>query len=481
MTLYLLACATMSVHAETIVVALWPAEHVGVVTTDEAEAYYAAIASCLGGGDVRLLERKALRVAMDERDLALALDADASNQIYAQASKALKVDRAIVPTMSRIENDYILSLRLLALPSGATKSCSIRKTRVLARLSEVAREQAAEVLGTAPGSSGAPATEPPDRAASGPAEARDIQVDELRQLCQQARADSFFPMYWQRIEKIRSENPDVASAQLRHYYLTLVNLTARAATPPPGMVFVPGGYTPVQTSAGARKLWVEPFFIDRCEVSVRDFGGFLDASAKDVAKARKFRPITMNDPQLFQPNLPVTGISFEAAETFAVSRGKSLPTCLQWRRAAYGDDGRSYPCGDQSELPRCRLKSATQPSPLSAIDAGGDASAYGCLHMTGNVREWTRTWFAPALYAKASPDRPEEPAAGTLKIVAGGSWRTGADAASCESADKVKPGEAFDDVGFRCVAAFTLWDIARDPKRDTSRLGTPSPSGAGDQ
>ena len=74
--------------------------------------------------------------------------------------------------------------------------------------------------------------------------------------------------------------------------------------------------------------------------------------------------------------------------------------------------------------------------------------------MTGNVREWTATWFDRDLYAKTSADAPRDPDDGTLKVVQGGSWRTNADAAACDHHDKCKPNEAFDDVGFRCVQPF---------------------------
>jgi formylglycine-generating enzyme required for sulfatase activity len=78
--------------------------------------------------------------------------------------------------------------------------------------------------------------------------------------------------------------------------------------------------------------------------------------------------------------------------------------------------------------------------------------------MTGNVREWTCTWYDREAYSRTPADRPREPADGTLKIVKGGSWRTDASQAACRAFERFKPTEAFDDVGFRCVRPFTWSD-----------------------
>ena len=84
--------------------------------------------------------------------------------------------------------------------------------------------------------------------------------------------------------------------------------------------------------------------------------------------------------------------------------------------------------------------------------------------MTGNVREWTCTWYDPNAYSRTPADRPEEPRDGTLKAVKGGSWRTAAAPAACKATDRLKPTEAFDDVGFRCVRPFFLGDAPGFPR-----------------
>ena len=71
------------------------------------------------------------------------------------------------------------------------------------------------------------------------------------------------------------------------------------------------------------------------------------------------------------------------------------------------------------------------PAKLEPADRpGADKSPFDVLGMTGNAREWTCTWFAKEAYAKCSPEAPQEPDSGTMKLVKGGSFRTVAEKAA---------------------------------------------------
>jgi formylglycine-generating enzyme required for sulfatase activity len=78
-------------------------------------------------------------------------------------------------------------------------------------------------------------------------------------------------------------------------------------------------------------------------------------------------------------------------------------------------------------------------------------SPYGAMDMAGNVWEWVSDWYA-ADYYKASPARdPRGPGAGTLKVMRGGCWDSGAAnlRVSCRKAELPKAWA--DNVGFRCA------------------------------
>ena len=420
------------------------------VKVEEAESYYQAIVDQLATHkDVTVIERKELKLVLNELDLSAALGNDNAGQLYAKAAKNLQAKDVLIPSLCKVNDDFLLSLRMISVKNGATTVSSTRRIRVVAKFKDQAAVQVEQLF--SPQTSPALPPDQPDVPA----------IKEVRQACLDAKADKFFPALWQRAEKLREalkEGQD--SAGTVNYYVTLLHLAPRAANPPAGMVFIPGGYVTVNTSAGKRQLWVEPFFMDRCEVSVAEYAKFLEQtiSGADKNRLRGLTPITQNVEGFSSPELPVSGVSWNVADMFAKHRGRQLPTMPQWLRAAYGDSDREYPCGDVAACVKANLGDKKGLTCLAPADKPGvDESPFGVLGMTGNVREWTASWYAKDAYAKCPAETPEEPASGTMKLVKGGSFRTGPEKASRSApGDQCKCGEAFEDVGFRCAMPFFL-------------------------
>jgi hypothetical protein len=88
---------------------------------------------------------------------------------------------------------------------------------------------------------------------------------------------------------------------------------------------------------------------------------------------------------------PVTWVTRDMARTYAAWVGGRLPRDAEWTRAAQGDDGRTYPWGNQPpdatranfNVPQSDARTTT---PVGRYPAG--ASPYGLLDMAGNVWEW---------------------------------------------------------------------------------------------
>ncbi len=449
--------------AETSAVAFAPVQCGPRVTAAEAEAYYQAILEPLSGRkDLRLLERKQLKTLLQERDMGLLLNPEAANKAYSQMAKDALADMVIIPAICKIENDFILSLRMLDTRTGVTRLCGTRRTRLVTSFPKLAAAQSKELFDPEP----PPPSEAPSTETAPPQKDDEIVTSAaLRQACAAAKADKLFPSLWERAEKLQEKSAAVQRSP-QEYYLGLLNLCALATEPPPGMLFVPGGWVSVETSAGKRKLWIEPFFADRCEVTVAQYAKFVQAAQASEewrAKMKLLTPITRGVASLNQDDMPVTGVTFAAAEACAAWRGARLPTLLQWLRLSAGDDERAYPCG--AACKGINLKGADDGwetlAPAAAMEA--DVGPFGHVGLAGNVREWTATWIGPDAYSRTPADTPAEPATGTLKAQCGGSWRLAADQARCGVFGRGKPGEAADDIGFRCVMPFQF--SAQDPNK----------------
>ena len=138
--------------------------------------------------------------------------------------------------------------------------------------------------------------------------------------------------------------------------------------------------------------------IGRCEVSRGEYQKFLaDPLARTGWFANTQEPADATyipddwDRQRLLPELPVTGISWWAADAFARWAGGRLPRADTWRLVAAGREARIYPWGDNYDSAAAVTADLPRPG-LRACAAGGrDVTAGGVRHMGGNVSEWTRS------------------------------------------------------------------------------------------
>jgi dienelactone hydrolase len=211
----------------------------------------------------------------------------------------------------------------------------------------------------------------------------------------------------------RFEKPGyvTASDAVAQPFAQQLNIFVTLKTPdetPPGMVFVTTGDRPqVAFIAGLDHLppqRLRDFWIDRYEVTNREFKRFVDAGGYRDPKFWQ-HPFTDGTTALTftqamprfvdstgrpgpatwelgsfpegQDEMPVSGVSWFEAAAYATFAGKSLPTIFHWSRVA-----------NQSLSGFVTPHSNFQGRGPMKVGASGGMNRFGAFDLAGNVKEW---------------------------------------------------------------------------------------------
>ncbi len=236
------------------------------------------------------------------------------------------------------------------------------------------------------------------------------------------------------------------------------------------LLLVPSGEFRMGPPGDPRRVSLRAFYIDRTEVTNRQYAKFLAAVAKhgDAAWRHPDQPATKTShvpafwshPELGEakPDNPVVGVSWFDAYAYAKWADKRLPTEAEWERAARGTDARIYPWGNSPPAQGLRylanyfsVSLAADgfrfTAPVGAFPAG--ASPCGCLDMAGNAAEWCADWFGPLPQGRlVNPTGAEK---GAERVTKGGAWNLNADSIRTFSRWALEPDRQLSNVGFRCA------------------------------
>ncbi len=172
---------------------------------------------------------------------------------------------------------------------------------------------------------------------------------------------------------------------------------------------------------------LDGYFITRNLITNRQYAEFIDATYRDVPEVdretwdgyRLIHPYRRTldyqwldgGPPSGREEHPVVLVSHADALAYAgwlseaTGLSWTLPSELQWEKAARGADGRRFPWGDTFDA---SLLNSHDAGPFATLPVGSfpaGASPYGVLDVAGQVFEWTFTESRPGRY-----------------LVKGGSW-----------------------------------------------------------
>lgn len=196
--------------------------------------------------------------------------------------------------------------------------------------------------------------------------------------------------------------------------------TSKPAGTPEGMIRIPGGSYDFKVSGimieGSNEIGVDvqyawensprrhhahgmtlpAFYMDRYPVTNSAFKKFIDATSYKPADDHNFvKDWQGGSYPAGSENKPVTWVSIEDARAYAKWAGKRLPHEWEWQYAAQGNDGRTYPWGNE-------WNAAAVPTPdkghtmAPAADVNAHpkgASPFGVEDLVGNVWQWTDEWL----------------------------------------------------------------------------------------
>ncbi len=239
----------------------------------------------------------------------------------------------------------------------------------------------------------------------------------------------------------------------------LAQQTAATPAPPADMVYVPAGEFSMGTNnvdssefnqrdniplnandaRPQHKVATGAFFIDITEVTNAQYQKYCDATGVPTPPHWKDGKFAAE-----QGEFPVHHVNWYEANAYAKWAGKRLPTEIEWEKAARGTDSRRFPWGNDWNGNNV-VNGGDGPQAVGKRKDG--ASPYGALDMSGNVNEWTASWFDG--YANAPTKQPDFGT--TLKVVRGGAWWSGESLGQTWYREVSRPQARLTMIGFRCV------------------------------
>lgn len=139
-----------------------------------------------------------------------------------------------------------------------------------------------------------------------------------------------------------------------------------------------------------REVEIGRIAIDLTPVTNAQYEQFIKASAYRPSSDRNFlKHWVLGAPPPGQADHPVVYVSLDDARAYARWAGKRLPTEEEWQYGAQGQDGRSFPWGNEMSPECCNNGKSGGTTPVTQFPKG--RSPFGLYDMCGNIWHWTES------------------------------------------------------------------------------------------
>lgn len=183
---------------------------------------------------------------------------------------------------------------------------------------------------------------------------------------------------------------------------------------PHDMAFIPGGIFMAGEVYLLREMNINPFCIDKHEVTQKEFEAVVGA----------------NPSKFIGKNHPVDSVTWYEAKEYCQSTGKRLPTEWEWEKAAKSERMTKFFWGSKPDAAFAWYDGKNGHHPVGQKQP----NKFGLYDMAGNVWEWTESDYKT-----------------NDKVLRGGSWIDSAERMRVAYRHGIDPTGRSSGVGIRCI------------------------------
>ena len=179
----------------------------------------------------------------------------------------------------------------------------------------------------------------------------------------------------------------------------------------------------------AVKIPGKDYYVGETEVTRAQFEAFVNATGYQTTAEKEGISGTGEQPG----NHPVVNVSWHDAVAFAQWAGGRLPTEKEWEHAAKGEKNFTYAGSNNIDEVAWHYDNSGKNTHLVK---GKKPNDYGLYDMSGNVWEWTNSWY----------DKSQ-----SYRVLRGGGWFSYAEYCRVVFRNFINPDSRYDDGGFRVL------------------------------